>query len=227
MIKNTCVRVSLVLTGRDWWGKAWRRTWREQRWTKIMNHNGWEFTIYRCSSLPSHHCFQAPLFLLFPSSRRTRVVSHQAAWKWNWSENLTICVHPDLIFSAVFSTWSLSKLFTRKQTLVEGWSLNSTFQWLTSTLPHSPRTTSIWRWKKPSNPMLLVNATHAMIKRCHKHVFFSATFQGASSCGQCLQPIRCCTLCLCTHDRPDQIGIVKVSYEDLSNIAKCCFTNSI
>ena len=26
MIKNTCVRVSLVLTGRDWWGKAWRGT---------------------------------------------------------------------------------------------------------------------------------------------------------------------------------------------------------
>ena len=26
MIKNTCVRVSLVLTGRDWWGKAWWRS---------------------------------------------------------------------------------------------------------------------------------------------------------------------------------------------------------
>ena len=125
--KNTCVRVSLVLTGRDWWGKAWWRSWREQRWTKILNDK-MPFTTYRCSSLPSHRCFQAPLFLLFPSSRRTREVSHQAAWKWNWSENLTICVHPDLIFSAVFSTWSLSKLFTRKQTLVEGWSLNSTFR---------------------------------------------------------------------------------------------------
>ena len=113
----------------------------EPQWTRMP------FTTYQCSSLPSHHCFQAPLFLLFPSSRRTRVVSHQAAWKWNWSENLTICVHPDLIFSAVFSTWSLSKLFTRKQTLVEGWSLNSTFRRLTLTPPHSPRTRSIWRWK--------------------------------------------------------------------------------
>ena len=24
--KNTCVRVSLVLTGGDWWGKAWWRS---------------------------------------------------------------------------------------------------------------------------------------------------------------------------------------------------------
>ena len=26
MIKNTCVRVSLVFTRRDWWGKAWWRS---------------------------------------------------------------------------------------------------------------------------------------------------------------------------------------------------------